>query len=79
MIEVELKAHLRDRAATLAAVRAFARPAGAVEKHDAYWHAPGWRESRGPNGFRLRREEGSAVVNFKAKREEGGIEINREV
>lgn len=79
VIEVELKAHLRDRAATLAAVRAFARPAGAVEKRDMYWHAPGWREGRGTKGFRVRCEDGSAVVNFKVKREEDGVEINREV
>ncbi len=79
MIEVELKAHLRDRAAALAAVAAFARPAGAVEKRDSYWHAPGWRESRGSTGFRLRYEHDSAVVNFKVKREEGGVEVNREV
>ena len=64
VIEVELKAHLRDRVAALAAVAAFARPAGAVEKRDSYWHAPGWRESRGSTGFRLRYEHDSAVVNF---------------
>ena len=84
MIEVELKARLRDRAAAEAAVAAFARPAGRVEKRDAYWHGPDWRLSRGTKGFRVRSEgldaEGRAatVVTFKTKRSEGGIEINHE-
>ncbi len=84
MIEVELKAHVRDRAAVLAAVSAFARPAGAVEKRDAYWHGPDWRLNRGTRGFRVRSEGRDAevvathVVTFKNKRSEGGIEINLE-
>ena len=83
MIEVELKAHLRDRAAALAAVEAFASSEGEVDKFDAYWHGPDWRLNRGSRGFRLRSDraaEGGAisVVTFKTKRSEGGIEINRE-
>jgi predicted adenylyl cyclase CyaB len=88
MIEVELKARIRDRAAVEAAVAAFARPAGRVDKRDAYWHGPDWRLNRGTRGFRVRSElpAGSGpgdvvatVVTFKDKRSEGGIEINREV
>lgn len=85
MVEVELKAHLRDRAATLAAVSSFARAEGPVEKSDEYWHGPGWRRKRGARGFRVRSEGqaasgrgGLSVVNFKTKRSEDGIEINRE-
>jgi predicted adenylyl cyclase CyaB len=78
VIEVELKARLRDRSATEAAVAAFARPAGRVEKSDAYWHGPDWRLNRGAKGFRIRCEGGSSIVTFKAKRSEGGIEVNRE-
>jgi predicted adenylyl cyclase CyaB len=80
VIEVELKARLRDRAAVEAAVAAFARPAGRVDKSDAYWHGPDWRLNRGTRGFRVR-AEGAAIdlVTFKDKRSEGGIEINREV
>lgn len=78
MIEVELKARLRDRAAALAAVSAFARAVGPVAKSDEYWHEPGWRNDRLSRGFRLRAEGGASVVNFKSKRVEGGIEINRE-
>jgi adenylate cyclase, class 2 len=82
VIEVELKAHLRDRAAALATVASFARPAGKVDKRDAYWHGSDWRLNRGTRGFRLRSERagegGSSVVTYKTKRAEGGIEINRE-
>lgn len=78
MIEVELKAHLRDPAAALAAVSAFARDEGPVDKADEYWHGPDWRLHRGSRGFRLRSEGGLPIVNFKTKRSEGGIEINRE-
>lgn len=80
MIEVELKARVRDRASVIAAVSSFARAAGEVDKRDSYWRAPGWRTAggRSASGFRLRREDGAAIVNFKTKREEGGIEVNRE-
>jgi adenylate cyclase, class 2 len=84
MLEVELKAHVRDRAAVEAAVASFARPLGRVDKRDAYWHGPDWRLNRGTRGFRLRSEGHGAVgatstiVTFKDKRSEGGIEINRE-
>ena len=78
MIEVELKAHLRDRTATLAAVASFAEAVGGVDKHDAYWHGPDWRSDRGERGFRVRREGDASVVTFKSKRTEGGIEVNHE-
>jgi predicted adenylyl cyclase CyaB len=78
VIEVELKARVADRAAVEARVASFARPAGDVDKLDAYWHGPEWRLQRGARGFRLRREGGNCVVTFKSKRGEGGIEINRE-
>jgi predicted adenylyl cyclase CyaB len=78
VIEVELKARLRDRDAVLRAVSSFARAEGAVDKSDEYWHGPDWRLNRGSRGFRVRREGGDPVVAFKTKRSEGGIEINRE-
>ena len=78
MIEVELKAHVRDRAAVEAAVAGFARPIGVVDKRDAYWHGPDWRLDRGTRGFRVRSEGDGSVVTFKTKRSEGGIEINHE-
>lgn len=56
MIEVELKARVRDKAAVLAALSRFASPAGEIDKRDAYWHGPGWRVDRGSRGFRIRSE-----------------------
>jgi predicted adenylyl cyclase CyaB len=90
MIEVELKARVRDRAAVEAAVRGFASPAEEVDKRDAYWLAPapaaapdGATESSGAaasarRDFRVRREGGASVVTFKDKRVELGIEVNVE-
>lgn len=78
MIEVELKARLRDRAAALAAVSSFARERAEVDKFDEYWRASGPRRPSDARGFRLRTEKGVSVVNFKTKRGEAGIEINRE-
>jgi predicted adenylyl cyclase CyaB len=78
VIEVELKARVRSRAATEAAVASFARPCGAVDKRDAYWHGPDWRLNGDTRGFRLRSEGHGSIVTFKTKRSEGGVEINRE-
>ena len=78
MIEVELKAHVRDRASVKAAIAAFARPAGKVEKRDAYWHGSDWRQNPGTKGFRIRSEGESNIVTFKTKHSDGGIEINLE-
>lgn len=78
MIEVELKAHLKDPAATEARVASFAAFVCKFDKFDAYWHGPDWRLSRGTKGFRVRSEDGTTVVTFKTKRSDGGIEINRE-
>ena len=78
MIEVELKARVADPGRVEAAILAFAEPARNFEKEDAYWHGPGWRIHRGQKGFRIRRDGDEAVVTFKDKRSEGGIEINRE-
>jgi predicted adenylyl cyclase CyaB len=79
VIEVELKARVRDREAVARAVAAFARPAGEVDKRDAYWHGPDWRLNRGTRGFRVRSEGEACIVTYKAKRSEGGIEISREM
>jgi adenylate cyclase class 2 len=78
MIEVELKAHLRDPEEVEKKVASFATFMGKFEKFDAYWHGPDWRLSRGTKGFRVRTESGETIVNFKSKRCEGGVEINRE-
>jgi len=78
MMEIELKARVRDPEAVEAKVRSFARFVRSFDKSDGYWHGPEWRFSRGTKGFRLRMDDGKAVVTFKQKRNDGGIEVNRE-
>lgn len=78
MIEVELKARVRDRRAVEAALRLFASPSGEVDKRDAYWRAPVAAAGSERRDFRVRLEGGASVVTFKDKRVEGGIEVNVE-
>ena len=78
MIEVELKARVRDKATVEAKVGSFARFVRAFDKFDEYWHGPGWRTDRGARGFRLRKEGGSSVITFKLKSIKAGIETNHE-
>ncbi len=77
-MEIELKARLREPEAVHARVASFARFMRDFDKADEYWHGPDWRFSRGTKGFRLRRDGEKALVTFKEKRNDGGIEINRE-
>lgn len=78
MMEIELKARVRDKAAVAARVAAFARFLRNFDKSDEYWHGPDWRFVRGTKGFRLRKDGEKALVTFKQKRNDGGIEINKE-
>jgi len=78
MLEIELKARLRDPAAVKKRVAGFAQPVRNFEKHDSYWHGPDWRFARGTKGFRIRSDDNKSLVNFKNKRTEAGIEINQE-
>jgi predicted adenylyl cyclase CyaB len=78
VIEVELKARLRDPAAVSAAVATFARLAGAVDKRDSYWHGPGWKSDSDAKTFRTRGEGGTTVVTYKVKSSAQGVEVNRE-
>jgi len=78
MMEIELKARVRDKAAVTARVESFARYMRSFDKSDEYWHGPDWRFVRGTKGFRLRMDGEKAIVTFKQKRNDGGIEINRE-
>jgi adenylate cyclase class 2 len=78
MVEMELKARLRDPEKVRALVGSFATYVREFDKTDAYWHGPQWRFARGTKGFRLRADGDKSIVTFKAKRNEGGIEINHE-
>jgi len=92
LIEVELKARVRDRAAVRSSVASFARSLGPVDKLDEYWAYPGGADpvvvgsdfscepaGARPRGFRVREEGGRATVTRKEKRREGGLESNREI
>lgn len=78
MMEIELKARLRDKAGVEARVKSFATFTRSFDKSDEYWHGPEWRFVRGTKGFRLRIDGQHAIVTFKQKRNDGGIEINKE-
>ncbi len=78
MIEVELKARVRDMKAVRERVASFAEYVRDFEKFDSYWHGPDWRFARGTKGFRVRNDNDSIVVTYKVKRNESGIEINKE-
>ncbi|PKL08696.1 MAG: class IV adenylate cyclase [Spirochaetae bacterium HGW-Spirochaetae-7] len=78
MLEIELKARVRDKAAVEAKVGSFARFLRSFDKFDEYWHGPLWRDDRGARGFRLRKEGESCVVTFKRKNIALGIELNHE-
>jgi predicted adenylyl cyclase CyaB len=78
MTEIELKAHIDDPAAVERQVASFASYQRAFDKSDEYWHGQLWREARGTKGFRLRRDDGKAVVTFKRKTSFDGMEVNEE-
>jgi len=78
MIEVELKARVRDRTAVETAVRSFAVFAGDIDKRDIYWRTTSSGAGIPDRGFRVRYESGACVVTFKHKSMEGGAEINIE-
>ena len=78
MTEVELKARIDDPAAVERRVASFAACQRAFDKSDEYWHGRGRRDARGTKGFRLRRDDGKAVVTFKRKTYLEGMEVNNE-
>lgn len=80
MIEVELKAWIDDPPAVQAALAARFRFAGDYRKEDLYFRlaSPAARKAGAPIEFRLRIENGAAIVTSKEKRIDGGIEVNRE-
>jgi predicted adenylyl cyclase CyaB len=79
VVEVELKARIRDRAAAIDRISSFARPVGPVDKRDEYWRMPLRAGGGAADVFRLREESGSTVVTLKEKRRDGGVETNREL
>ncbi len=78
MMEIELKAHVRNMSEVERQVASFATWMREFDKFDSYWHGPDWRFVRGTKGFRVRSDDGKTIVNFKTKHNDSGIEINRE-
>lgn len=78
MIEVELKAHVSDMSRIKQNVGSFATFVRDFDKFDSYWHGPDWRFARGTKGFRIRKDDATVIVTYKTKRNESGIEINKE-
>jgi len=78
MLEVELKARIDDAREVEERVGKLAKFVRRFDKRDAYWHGPEWRLARGAKGFRVRTDGDKAMVTFKTKRAEGGMELNLE-
>jgi adenylate cyclase class 2 len=87
-IEIELKAHVSYPGIVKTRISALAGSPASIEKEDAYWR-PQSGEAHGlpPSGVRIRKEvhtgpggdkKEQALVTYKAKELQGGIEINEE-
>ena len=80
--EVEIKAWVDDPAGMRARVAARYPQAGSYTKEDVYFRLPGaagGAQSGGPIEFRLRLDDGEAIVTAKRKRVVEGIEVNDEM
>ncbi len=75
--EIEMKARLRDPERVISVLDGFAEFLGAYDKDDSYYLLPGAEAGKGRN-FRVRREGGKAVVTWKNRSFEGGMEVNLE-
>jgi adenylate cyclase class 2 len=77
--EVELKAWLRQPEAIEAKAAQLGAFKGETFKEDIYFRRRGEQTPLPADRFRLRREGGRAVVNFKQEVIAGGVEVNDEV
>lgn len=77
--EVELKAWLRQPDAIEAKAAQLGAFKGEILKEDIYFRRRGEKTLVPADRFRLRREGGRAVVNFKQEAIAGGVEVNDEV
>lgn len=76
--EVELKARLSNPEAVEAEAARLGSLQKEVFKEDVYFRPKGDRSAVPASRFRLRREAGQAVVNFKQKVVQDGAEVNHE-
>ncbi len=81
MLEIELKARVRDHEAVEALLSSFMTLIGDIDKRDEYWSLPLANSFYPPLGFRLRlrSEPGKETVTFKEKTYSDSIEVNKEV
>lgn len=77
--EVEVKARLSQPEVTETTAAALGTLLGESFKEDIYFRRQGQSEAIPADRFRLRREEGRAVVTFKQLVEAEGVEVNREI
>lgn len=79
MLEIELKAKVRDHVDTEARLSSFMTYGGPIEKQDEYWAIALSTPSAGSAfRFRLRSEPGRDTVTFKEKTYTHTVEINKE-
>ncbi len=81
MLEIELKAVVRDWSGVESLLEGFMGFAGEIDKKDEYWSLPMASSFMPAAGFRLRlrTEPGKATVTFKEKTYTDNIEVNKEV
>ncbi|MCE1195687.1 class IV adenylate cyclase [bacterium] len=80
MLEIELKARVRDHGSVESRLSTFMTYGGPIDKRDEYWSIPLAVPSPSGPGFRfrLRCEPGSDTVTFKEKTYTSTVEINKE-
>jgi predicted adenylyl cyclase CyaB len=83
MLEIELKARVRDPREIRQKLSLFMEYQSQIEKNDEYWIVPlAMSESNFFSGtfrVRLRQEPGRVLVTFKEKSYQEGLEVNKEV
>ncbi|MCL4300476.1 MAG: class IV adenylate cyclase [Anaerolineae bacterium] len=79
VFEVELKAWLRQPEVIEAKAAQIGAFKGETRKEDIYFRRRGEKSAAPADRFRLRREEGRAVANFKQEAVTAGVEVNEEV
>ena len=80
MLEIELKARVRDHASVESRLSSFMTYGGPIDKRDEYWSIPLAAPSAAGPGFRfrLRCEPAGDTVTFKEKTYTSTVEINKE-
>lgn len=78
MVEIEMKAHVRNPEAVAAVLTTEGEFLASVDKRDQYWLLAPVQGSAPAGRFRLRSEGGRSTVTRKVKSLSGGMEVNAE-